>query len=184
VERSEDVIPALDSRLRKRLDTHQFGEPEQVFTCRWRRKDAVVALTNNHVILASLGLGGRAIPTKLEFAHVLPGDGAHRTLALCGDRERIELSPAAQAELMTVTINESSAGLKLAKEAGKRPFALEPQDRIIGRCRYAGGAHPLLIPGADVDLVFRTDQLEVYSHPARYGDQPDMAARLSLQANR
>jgi hypothetical protein len=91
---------------------------------------------------------------------------------MSGHPETVELTSPEQAEQLTALINERSVQVRATAAAARLPLEQAADDRIVGRCTYAAGAHLSLAPGAEFDLVFRQEQLQVYEFPAANEHEP------------
>jgi hypothetical protein len=150
------ALATLKPRARRHLP--EDGRIVAAYACLYKGDEAVLAFTRQDVFLvANPGWFWISAPRRDASAKSLYGPNC--VLLIHGETLKVAFHSASDAQSAMVAFGQST-------------LRLGPDDRIVSRCVFLGGANVTVSAEAEVDLLFRSAELEVHRPPAVHGVEP------------
>lgn len=162
-----DVLASLSPRARRRLPSD--GELLAVYPCLFKGKSAVVALSTEEIFfVTNSGWTWSSAPLTAAWAKSV-GD-SRCDLRIYGEHFKIEFSPIGDGESALLEINEATDAAR--GKGQSRALRLLPDERLVPRCLFLGGANVGVAAKTEVDLIFGPADISLHRSPAQQGGQP------------
>lgn len=155
-----DALAALKPRARRQLPEDRAIR--SVYSCSFKGRDGVIVLASGGVFVAASN-GWFTNSAPLHVAWLKPLDGAACDLQLWGEHLKVDFESASDAQAAVSAIGQLTDSARAGQS--QQPISLAPDERLVRRCTYLGGANVAVPVKAEVDLLFGSTDIRVHQSP-------------------